>query len=64
MQTETFEIRSTIKAYLDVRGQEPDDFTLRCFRGMLETGDATLADFDAVGGPQLALAVEQWRPDR
>jgi hypothetical protein len=34
------------------------DFTLRCFVGMIETGEATPADFEAVGGIELRRKVE------
>jgi hypothetical protein len=33
-------------------------FTLRCFVGMIETGEATPADFEAVGGIELRQKVE------
>ena len=33
-------------------------FTLRCFVGMIETGEATPADFEAAGGIELRQKVE------
>ena len=32
-------------------------FTLQCFVGMIETGESTYDDFQAVGGDELAAAV-------
>ena len=44
-------IRETINDYLKChRGdiKDPSQFTIRCFVGMLETGEANVTDFDAV----------------
>jgi hypothetical protein len=41
-------IQSTIRDYL--KDGPPSDHTMRCFMGMLETGEATILDFAAVGG--------------
>ena len=46
------EIQQKIRDYL--RGAGPiSDFTLCCFVGMVETGEATYADFSEVGGEDL-----------
>jgi hypothetical protein len=52
-------IQEKIAQYL---GSEPQagnmwHSTLTCFVGMIETGEATIADFRAVGGAELAEAV-------
>lgn len=41
--------------------QAPSEHDLRCFVGMIETGEATYADFIAVGGEELAKAVGEKR---
>ena len=51
------DIQQKIADYLR-RGSVVSDFTLRCFVGMIETGEATLADFKSVGGIELATKVE------
>ena len=51
------DIQKKIADYLR-RGSVVSDFTLRCFVGMIETGEATLADFEAVGGIELRRKVE------
>ena len=51
------DIQQKIADYLRFPGSgEP--FTLRCFVGMVETGEATPADFEAVGGIELRQKVE------
>jgi hypothetical protein len=51
------DIQQKIADYLKHPGSgEP--FTLRCFVGMIETGEATPADFEAVGGIELRKQVE------
>jgi hypothetical protein len=49
-------IRETIAEYMK-RKAEPTKRDLLCFVGMLQTGEATLADFYAVGGESLTLSV-------
>lgn len=50
------EIRKTISEYM--RGKtEPTEHDLQCFVGMIGTGEATLVDFEAVGGVELSKAV-------
>ena len=51
------DIQKKITDYLNPAGLM-SDFTLRCFAGMIETGEATLADFESVGGIELATKVE------
>jgi hypothetical protein len=51
------DIQKKITDYLNPAGLM-SDFTLRCFVGMIETGEATLADFEAVGGIELRRKVE------
>jgi len=51
------DIQKKIADYLR-RGSVVSDFTLRCFVGMIETGEATPADFEAVGGIELRQKVE------
>lgn len=41
-------------------GRDISNHTLRCFVGMLETGEATDADFDAVQ-PGLAATVREFK---
>ena len=56
------EIQATISRYLRASagtGNHPTEYCFRCFVGMLETGEATLDDFDAVGGSWLRKQVEQ-----
>ena len=51
------DIQQKITDYLRFPGSgEP--FTLRCFVGMIETGEATLDDFESVGGIELRQKVE------
>jgi len=52
------EIRGTIGNYLKGK-DEPSAFDLRCFAGMIETGEANLGDFMAVGGCDLTGAVQK-----
>lgn len=52
------DIQKTIRDYIDHTGSN-GGHTLRCFVGMIETGEATLEDFRAVGGDDLAASVEQ-----
>lgn len=59
------EIQNKIADYLDWDSSagvalKPGEFraeSLLCFVGMIETGEATYADFEAVGGVVLAAAV-------
>jgi hypothetical protein len=51
------DIQQKITDYLNPAGPM-SDFTLRCFVGMIETGEATPADFEAVGGIELRQKVE------
>ena len=51
------DIQKKIADYLKPAGPM-SDFALRCFVGMLETGEATPADFEAVGGIELRQKVE------
>jgi hypothetical protein len=51
------DIQQKIADYLR-RGSVVSDFALRCFVGMIETGEATPADFEAVGGIELRQKVE------
>ena len=51
------DIQQKITDYLR-RGSVVSDFALRCFVGMIETGEATPADFEAVGGIELRQKVE------
>ena len=47
------EIEKTISRYLRASagtGNHPTDHTLRCFLGMIETGEATVDDFHKIGG--------------
>jgi len=50
-------IQKTISDYLS-HEDAVSAFTLRCFVGMIETGEATLDDFEAVGGVELRRKVE------
>lgn len=50
------EIQTKIREYLAGKSTPPV-FTLRCFVGMLETGEATYGDFQAVGGDLLVAEV-------
>lgn len=51
-------IQDTIREYLrGVAGTGPAMFVLRCFVGMMETGEATAADFDAVQPGMSAIVV-------
>jgi hypothetical protein len=49
-------IQTTIADYIRSNA-EPSQHTLRCFVGMIETGEAVVADFAAVGGEKLAALV-------
>lgn len=51
------DIQRKITDYLNPAGPV-SEFTLRCFAGMVETGEATPADFEAVGGIELRKRVE------
>ncbi len=51
------DIQQKITDYLKPAGPM-SDFTVRCFVGMVETGEATPADFEAVGGIELRKRVE------
>ena len=51
-------IVTTIRAYIDGK-KEPSAFDLRCFVGMIETGEATLDDFQQAGGEALASIVQK-----
>ena len=51
------DIQKKIADYLRYPGSS-ESFTLRCFVGMIETGEATPADFEAVGGIELRQKVE------
>ena len=51
-------IRRTISRYV-AGGLPLSDATLRCLVGMFETGEATAADFEEVGGESLLIAVYQ-----
>ena len=51
------DIQKKIADYLR-RGSVVSDFSLRCFVGMIETGEATPADFESVGGVELRRKVE------
>jgi|10_taG_2_1085330.scaffolds.fasta_scaffold153220_1 hypothetical protein len=51
------DIQQKITDYLRFPGSS-EAFTLRCFVGMIETGEATLDDFEAVGGVELRRKVE------
>ena len=51
------DIQKKITDYLKHPGSS-ESFTLRCFVGMIETGEATPADFEAVGGIELRQKVE------
>ena len=50
------EIQATISHYLTGKRLDdmPDSYAVPCFVGMIETGEATLDDFRAVGGDELA----------
>ena len=48
----------TIRAYMNGKKQ-PSAFDLRCFIGMIETGEATLDDFQQAGGEALASIVQK-----
>lgn len=52
------EIRDTIKSYIEHDGRVGGitGHTMRCFLGMLQTGEATTADFMACGVDLAALA--------
>jgi hypothetical protein len=55
------EIQVTIGRYMKGKSK-PSDFDLRCFVGMIETGEAIYEDFEAVGGLSLAnLVLEHGR---
>ena len=50
------DIQITISKYLRASAgiaNYPSDHTFRCFVGMIETGEATIEDFRAVGGKWL-----------
>lgn len=54
-------IQAIIRSYMKDK-EKPTEFDLRCFVGMIETGEATYEDFDAVGGLSLAdLVLEHGR---
>ena len=58
--SEKTEIQKKIIAYLGGRC-DPSPFTLWCFVGMIETGEATLQDFiAAVDGVWLAKRVQEF----
>jgi hypothetical protein len=50
------EIRSIIRNYIGDK-REPSIYAMRCFVGMIESGEATFDDFEAVGGTTLSAAV-------
>ena len=61
------EIQKTISRYLRASAgtaNHPTEYCFRCFVGMLETGEATLDDFAAVGGDWLRNEVEQRKRDK
>ncbi len=51
------DIQQKITDYLKPAGPM-SDFTVRCFVGMIETGEATPGDFESVGGIELRKQVE------
>ena len=51
------EIQQKIEDYLGSSSGEVSVVTLRSFVGMVETGEAVLADFRAVGGQMLEMLV-------
>lgn len=57
------QIQTDIKRYME-GSEKPSEFTMRCFVGMIETGEAIYADFEAACGRELAEAVkstkEKW----
>lgn len=55
----TTEIRETILRYLDGKDDAPNELDLHCFVDMIETGEANLGDFMAVGGCDLTGAVQK-----
>lgn len=62
MRTEMNDAERKIRQYLCRSAgscNHISDHTLRCFVGMLETGEATAADFENAGGPSLKHKV--WR---
>lgn len=44
-------------------GNWPTDYTLRCFIGMIQTGEATIEDMDAVGGEFLIKELHRMAED-
>lgn len=47
------EVQTKIRQYLARSAGNcnvPTDHTIRCFIGMIQTGEATIEDFDSVGG--------------
>lgn len=52
------DIQKNIAEHVPAGYRRPDNYTLRCFVGMIETGEATLEDFAVVGGETLAAKVE------
>ena len=59
----------TIRAYVQRSGSLPleqplYDRTLRCFVGMIETGEATIEDFRTAAGHHVAEQVETAYKDR
>ena len=52
----TTAIQKTIADYMGTK-TEPGVFDMQCFVDMIETGEATYEDFQAVGGDTLAAAV-------
>lgn len=63
--TSTTAIQDKIRDYLTPRGASKHtlqcltEHTLQCFVGMVQTGEASLSDFEAVGGDTLRTAVAE-----
>lgn len=53
------QILQTIRAYLGDDGLPRSEFGLRCLVGMLETGEAEMADFRDIGGETLVARVTE-----
>ena len=51
-------VQKNISDYLLFSGDEVSPHTIQCFVGMCETGEATVDDFECVGGVQLRRLVE------
>jgi len=51
-------VQEKIRDYLPFGGGEVSPHTIQCFVGMCETGEATVDDFECVGGVQLRRLVE------